>query len=123
MEGYSIISYNGKSIHYFDYSVIGHSNEKVIQLLQYATEEYKKLPPKSALVLVNLLNLHISMEVLSVFKEERLKSTPYEKKIAAIGMRGVIGLAYNFMVAFGQGNDFIKAFDTEQQAKEWLVSD
>ena len=123
MEGYSVISYKEKNIHYFDYSAIGHSNEKVIELLRFATGEYQKLPPKSALVLVNLLNLHITMDVLNVFKEERLKSAPFEKKIAAIGLKGVLGLAYNFMVGFGQGNDYIKAFETEDQAKEWLVSD
>lgn len=121
MEGYSKIIYKDKTIHCFDYTNIGHSKEKVIKLIKFATEEYMKLPPKSALVLVNFTNLHLDMDVLNVFKEERLKSKLYEKKIAVMGIKGVINIGYNFIVNFGKGVEFTKYFESETEAKEWLV--
>jgi len=123
MEGFSIISYKDQPIYYFDYSEIGNSKEKVIRLIKYATEEYAKLPLKSLLVLVNFTNLHFDMDVVNTFKEERKKSTPYEKKVAIFGMIGVMNIAYNFIANAGQATDFMKAFDTELNAKEWLISD
>lgn len=123
MEGFSIVSYKDKSIYCFDYSEIGYSKEKIIRLIKYATEEYAKLPLKSVLVLANMSNLHVDMDIFNTFKEERKKCTPYEKKIAIIGVKGVTNIAYNFIVNFGQGNNFTRTFDTEIEAKEWLISD
>lgn len=124
MEGFSIITYKNKQIYCIDYSNVGESKEKVIQLLNGAIDEYvsKKLPPKSVLSLTNVTNLHFDSDIISAFKSQREKSTPYEKRVAVIGMKGLQKVAYNFIITLTQ-KDLVKAFDTEMEAKEWLVND
>jgi hypothetical protein len=124
MEGLSTITYKNKQIYVIDYSNIGESKEKVLQLLKDAIEEYekKKLPPRSVLSLTNVTNLHFDSDVISAFKSQREKSAPFEKKVAVIGMKGLQKVAYNFIISFTQ-KDMVRAFDSELEAKEWLVSD
>jgi hypothetical protein len=121
VEGLSTISYKGKTIIYINYTDLGKSKEKTIQLLIGATEEYRKYPLKSVLALTNTTNLAFNMDVLKIFKDEGKKTAPYEKKVAAIGVKGLLKAAYNFVV--GLTSKTFKVFDTELEAKEWLVSD
>jgi hypothetical protein len=124
MEGLSTITYKNKQIYYIDYSGIGESKEKVMQLLTGVVDEYvsKKLPPKSVLAITNVTNLHFDSDIINVFKTQREKSLPFEKKVAVVGMKGLQKVAYNFIVTLTQ-KDLVKAFDSELEAKEWLVSD
>jgi hypothetical protein len=122
MEGFSIISYKDKTIYYFDYSGIGNSKEKVVQVLEYYTRKYQDLPLKSLLVLVNVTNLHLDSDLVSAFRASREETAPYEKKVAAFGMRGMQRLAYNFVASLDK-EDLMKAFDSELEAKEWLILD
>lgn len=122
MEGFSVISYKNKTIYYFDYSNIGNSREKVRQILDYYTREYRNLPPKSLLVLVNVSNLHLDTDLVNDFRISRNQTAPYEKKVASFGMRGMQKLAYNFVASLDK-NDKVKAFDSELEAKEWLILD
>jgi hypothetical protein len=63
------------------------------------------------------------MELLTAFIDEGKKTNPYEKKVAVfginVGVNNVDKLAYNFIS--GLGNNKMKVFDTESEAKEWLV--
>lgn len=124
MEGLSTITYKNKQIYYIDYSSIGESKDKVMQLLQGVLEEYtrKKIPPKSVLAITNVSNLHFDSDIISFFKQIREKSAPFEKRVAVIGMKGLQKVAYNFIVTLTQ-KDLVKAFDSELEAKEWLVGD
>lgn len=82
MERMFRINYNGKSILYIDYSRIGDlkDNDKKIQLIQAATSEYAKYPPKSVLALINVTNLQFDMIILNAFKESQVKTKPYKRK-------------------------------------------
>lgn len=124
MEGLSIITYKDKAIYYIDYSSLGTSKDKVLQLIQGACDEYsgKHLPPKSVLALTNVDNLPFDMEIVNAFKEQRHKVAPYEKKVAIIGLKGVQTIAYRYITSFTQHN-VIKLFDFEFEAKEWLIND
>jgi hypothetical protein len=124
MEGISKIYYKNKTIYYIDYSAVENSKEKTLELLKGITEEYKRqqLPPKSVLALTNIANRQFDMDILNAFKAERERTSPYEKKVAVIGMSGLQKVAYNFIVSLTQ-KDLVKAFNTEIEAKEWLVSD
>ena len=124
MEGLSMITYQDKKIYYFDYSKVGNSKDKVLQLLQGALEEYtgNHLPPKSVLAITNVENLAFDMEIVNRFKEQRYKLAPYEKKVAIIGLKGIQMIAFRYIVSFTQHN-MIQLFDTEADAKEWLVKD
>lgn len=121
MEGFSIIYYKGKPIYYFDYSEMGNSKEKVTELVKYASLEYQKMLPDSVLVLVNVANLHLDSDLVNVFRFERERTNPYEKRVAVFGAKGMQKIAYNFVSSFGK-KPFVKAFDTELEAKEWLVN-
>lgn len=122
MEGLSNITYQNKKIIYLDYSNIGNSKEQAIQLIKAGTVEYAKYPPKSVIALVNVTNLRFDSEVMSVFKEEQDKAAPYEKKVAVFGLNALQRIAYNF-ISGSNKNVSIKAFDSEQEAKDWLVAD
>lgn len=122
MEGYSIIYYKDKPIIHLDYTDIGSSKEKVLQLLKYVMEEFPKHPPNSLIVLVDFTNIHVDMDVVNAFKEVRIVIAPHKKKVATSNTQGVLKLAYEFVVSLTH-NDFIRAFDSELEAKEWLISD
>lgn len=124
MEGLSTITHKDKKIYYFDYSRIGNSKEKVLQLIQGAIEEYtgNRLPLKSVLAITNVDNLSFDMDIVNRFKEQRFKVAPYEKKVAIIGLKGIQMIAFRYIVSFAQHN-MIRIFDSETEAKEWLVQD
>lgn len=122
MEGFSVITYKNKQIFYIDYSGIGSTKEKVLEFLDWVAVEYKKSPPKSILALTNIENLHFDSQIIEAFKKGRNQTMPYEKRVAVIGMKGIQKVAYNFIVSLTQ-KDLVKAFDSEIEAKEWLVKD
>lgn len=122
MEGLSIISYKNKSIMFIDFSV-NKTKEKTLELINAVGTESEKYPPKSILVLVNAAGFTFDMDVLNVFKDMHMKkAAPHQKKMAVIGMKGLIKAAYNMIVGLTQ-NDSSKIFDSELEAKEWLVKD
>jgi hypothetical protein len=120
VDGMLKITYKNKEIIYLDYSKFGDSKEKVLGLLKSAPDEYKKYPPKSLLVLVNVKGFHFDMDTLNTFKNEAPKTAPYEKKVAVVYVKGLVKAAYNF-VALTKSN--FKVFETEEEAKEWLIKD
>lgn len=121
MEGLSTITYKNKKIIYLDYSGFGEDKEKTKELIKGGTAEYMKYPLKSVLALVNVKNLRFDTEVMNLWKEEQDKSAPHEKKVAVVGMSTLQRIAYNFITR-SHGNT-IKAFESEQEAKDWLVMD
>lgn len=122
MEGLSIIAYQNKPIIYLDYSSFENNREKAIRLVKGGTLEYMKYPLNSVIALVNVANLRFDSEFMNMFKEEQDKAAPYEKKVAVIGLKALQRIAYNF-ISGSNKNVSIKAFDSEQDAKDWLVAD
>lgn len=124
MEGLSVINCKNKEIIFVDHSVLSkdpNQKEKTIKLIKETTTEYQKRPKNSVLGLVNVEGSKFDMEILNVFKEEGGKIDPYEKKVAVYGVKGLQKAGYNFVV--GLINSKYKVFETEVEAKEWLVKD
>jgi hypothetical protein len=121
MEGLSKSLYKGKEIIYVDYSSFGTNKEKTISLIKGVTSELSMRPPKSVLILVNVTNMSFDTEVGNAFKESRKKAF-YEKKTAVIGLNSLQRLMYNFVINMGE-RDVVRAFESETEAKEWLVSE
>lgn len=121
MDQIKIMTYKNKEFFYVDYTGIANSKEKIIQLIIESGEEYRKKPLNSVLALVNVGNARFDSEVLRIFKESQDKSEPYEKRVAVIGLDTLKRIAYNFIA--GSNKSFIRAFETEEEAKEWLVQD
>lgn len=122
MEGFSIISYKDQPIFYFDYSVIGESKEKIFQVLKCGLEEMQNYPPKSVLVLANFTNFRFDQEIIEAFKEERFQTSKYTKKVAVVRVKGVLKLAYDFITNISKSEN-MDVFESEQEAKDWLVSE
>lgn len=127
VEGLSTINHQGKSIVYIDYTSFANldraqQKEKVLQLMRHVIETYSKYPPKSVLSLVNVENVFFDMDMLNAFKNSR-NETKYEKKLAVIGIKGLIKAAYNFVVGLTQDRSSVRTFDTKQEALDWLAQD
>lgn len=122
MKEFFVITYKDRKIHYIDYSNFGSSKEKTLQLLKYSIGECKKLEPKSSLTLINVVNLSFDMDIINAFRDSIGDTFPYVKKLAVIGLNGLQKVVYNFITNLSQ-KYLIKAFETELEAKEWLISD
>lgn len=122
MEGFSIIAYKNKKIFYIDYSSFGLNIDKAFRLIRFATQEYQRLqlPPKSVLAIANLSGLYFNSDLVNVFKEEKEKTSYYEKKVAVIGLKGLQWLAYDYVTTLNSG-DLVKIFKNITEAKEWLT--
>lgn len=125
MVGFSKINHKAKTIFYVDYSSFANDKAtqkmKTIELRKYVTSEYLKEMKKTVLSIINLSNMYFDMEVIKVFKEEGDRTAPYEKKTAVIGISGLVKTGYNFVV--GITNKNYRVFDSESEAKEWLVNE
>lgn len=120
MEKISTINYKGKNIIYANYEPIGKDKEKVFELMACVGEAYKNSPPHSVLALINAGNIEFDMDILKRFKEAQGQYEVNQKKVAIIGVKGLLKAGYNFVIGL-TSNKTTKAFDTEQEAKEWLV--
>lgn len=124
VEGCSIITYKNKTIIYFDYTNIGGNRQKTLDLIKEGAEEYIKYAKvhgeHSILALTNVTNLKFDMEILGLFKENNNKCKNLYKKLALVGVKGLLKAGYNFVV--GLTDQTTKAFESETEAKEWLVS-
>jgi len=123
MEGFSEIIYKNKAIFYTNFSIYKADpdyKQKILDLLKFSDTESLKKPLNSVLALVNISNVKYDMNILHHFKESMNKTAPYGKKLAVLGVNGLLKSGYNFVVGLTP-NLKRKAFDTEQEALEWLV--
>jgi hypothetical protein len=89
------------------------------KLVAQAKRTIRQHPPKSALVITNVINTGFDTEVSGIIKEYAQHNTPYVKASSIVGITGwskVILLAVKVVT----GRDFHLA-DTMEEAKEWLV--
>lgn len=122
MEGVSTIVYKGKKILCVNYDCSGGDKEKTLKMIDSVAEEYCKYPPKSALGLGNFSNFRFDKEILNAMKASEDKTAPHQKKTALVGLKPIHKAAYNFLLAL-TADKFTKSFNTEEEAKEWLVND
>jgi hypothetical protein len=125
MEGYSKINYKNKTIYYSNYSIYQSDPDqkrKTLELLDFIQADRIKQPLNSVLALVNVANLDFDMEILKRLKENLQQTEPYDKKMALIGINGLKKTAYNFVFGLTPSPKR-KSFDTELEAKEWLVKE
>lgn len=127
MEGLSKINYKGKEIIRIDYSSFSddkaNQKQKTLQLLAAANEEYAKHPKNSVLAMGVYNNFSFDMDVLSALKKGQNEFGSYTKKSAIVGVKGLLKAGYNFVIGLTNNNNNAKAFESEQEAKDWLVSD
>lgn len=117
MAGYSIINHRGKEILYADYT--GMSTEEILQLMDDATAFALK-ENRPLLRLSNMTDVFGVPAVIDRAKVSGKKTEHLTIRRAVVGVPGAKKLLFN---AFNRvtGNR-AKAFDSLEEAKEWLVS-
>ena len=113
--------YKGKEIIVIDFSEAGADKEKTLSIIAQVFPVLSVRPKNSVLTLTNVSGVRFDKEILDAFKESVLQVRPYQKKAAVIGIKGIQKVAYSFVTMMT--SDITKAFDSELEAKEWLVAD
>jgi hypothetical protein len=121
MAGYSIINYKDKKIYYFDHTglpereLIDNINAGIKMIL----ETYDGEP---ILNLSNWTNTFGTNEVMDALKTDQQKDIYKKcKKIAVVGISGIKKILLNAINPLTGGKT--RAFNTLEEAKEWLVAD
>lgn len=118
----SYIQYKGKTILYVDYrNMTGEQTKEAIAILE---EEARVLSSwtQKGLVLTDFRSAKASQEYMAHAK--KLGKEVFAEKIqksAALGITGVKSILLQAYNAFSR--DKIVSFDSEEEAKEWLVKD
>ena len=112
-------TYKGKQIFYVDYN--GLNTDEMIKLL-HETCEILKISSEKVPLLTNFQNTIGTTEFMSEVKQLGKEIiTVKASKTALLGIssfKGVLVQGYTFFT----GEKNLKAFNTEQEAMEWLVS-
>jgi len=76
-------------------------------------------PPKSTLVITNVINTGFDTEIATLIKEYAQHNTPYIRASSVVGVTGWAKIILTTVKAV-TGRDFHLA-DTMEEAKEWLA--
>ncbi len=111
-------TYKGKRIFYahYDHLTMEDFRAEVVAV----EEEVFKQPKNSILLLVDITSQIISPEVLNLSKNTALHCQPWLRKTAIIGVTGAKKAIIDIVMKFS-GNKIL-AFETAEQAKDWLVA-
>jgi hypothetical protein len=115
------IEHQGKRIFYADYSGLGSDTSALHQEVSEAVEMLSREPEKSVLVLVNFEATEASMANLAVMRKLVPRSNRAVIKRALLGVSGSRRFFITTFAAVTGGMPIV-AFDTWDQAAEWLVN-
>ncbi|NLW48116.1 MAG: STAS/SEC14 domain-containing protein [Firmicutes bacterium] len=120
MEGISIVNHQGKKIYAIDFAAHGKTKEDTIRLITTVREEFIKNPLKSVLAIIDISCAFFHWDTFKAINNLIQKVGLYNKKIAILGAKGMRKTTLKTLA----GRDgTIQPFDTEDQAKEWLILD
>ncbi|NQZ77041.1 MAG: hypothetical protein HRT61_13200 [Ekhidna sp.] len=116
MAGYQLITYKGKEILHVDYR--GMSKSEVLKTMDEATE-FALRENRPLLRLSDMTGVFAVGEVVQKAKESGKVTNHLTIKRAAVGITGAKKVLFNAYNRFS-GNSS-RAFETVEDAKEWLV--
>jgi hypothetical protein len=122
MEAISISIFQEKKIYVVNFAYSGNSKEDTVSIIVAAEEEFSKNPSNSVLALINVSNAFFHFDTLKAFKNFQEKTDPFIKKVAIVGLVGLQKVGFN-TVTRTDHKGTVKAFDSEQEAKEWLTAE
>ena len=115
------IEYKGKQIFYQDYSQHFFNYQAVKDELEEVQEIVVKQAPNSLLVLANFTDTSIAGDLMSALNAGSIRTKDHVRKTAVIGVTGIKKRLADMLTKLtGQP---LKYFDTESEAKEWLVQE
>lgn len=118
MDRLSIINYKGKEILYLDQR--GLNGDDLLKGCKNADQFIKNYQKDTALTLANFTDTTASQEVMNYLKSE--ESVNINKKVVKAAVVGITGIKKILLNAYNTvtGGKY-KAFETEEEAKEYLV--
>ncbi|MFO7368839.1 MAG: STAS/SEC14 domain-containing protein [Bacteroidales bacterium] len=121
-QGAKFIEFKGKPIYYVDYSNIKTSEEflAIIKSTNAFREKLKRDGKKDLLMLVNISESFVYGDVLTEIKKAATLTRELIAKEAIVGITGSKKILLKILQSLTKID--YKIFDTEEEAKEWLVS-
>ena len=116
MSGYSLITYKGKEILHVDYR--GMSKNDVLKTMDEATAFANK-ENRPLLRLSDMTGIVAVKAIVEKAKESGKVTNHLTIKRAAVGITGAKKVLFNAFNRFSGNNS--RAFDSVEDAKEWLV--
>jgi hypothetical protein len=118
MERVRFEQHQGKQILIVDVSNFDKVEES-ITVLTKAREVIGAQAPKSLLLITNVANSHYDPQAVDAIKKYSAFATPYLKASAVVGVGGIKRVVYQAIIRLTGRN--IPNYETEAQAKDWLV--
>jgi MFS superfamily sulfate permease-like transporter len=122
MEGISTVIYHGKRIYMIDFSHCGHTKEDTVAMINAIAELFEKSPLHSVLAFIDVTHAYFHLDTLKTFSTLEKRCRQYEQKVAVVGLKGLKKTGFNKAVNKRQKGT-VKAFDSEEEAKEWLAAE
>lgn len=113
------IIHKGKTIYFMDFAGIK-TPEEFNHVFDVSIKYIRSQPPKSVLALSNLTGIHFNSDIRNNFTVFIKGNEPYIKASAVYGVSGLIKVVYQAVTKITGRN--VKALDTAELAKDWLVS-
>ncbi len=118
MERIQFMQHKGRQILHLD--LTNAKATEVVQLVRDATPVIAAQPAKSLRTLTDVTNMNFNTEATEALKQFTKHNKPFVIAGAVVGVTGLKQIIYNAVLKFSGRN--IVAFDTLEQAKDWLAT-
>jgi hypothetical protein len=118
MDRVKFVNFKGKEILYLDFS--GCKTDEVFPVIEQAKAVIRTRPEQSLLTLTNVTDTRFDETVSQRMKEFTTHNKPFVKAAAVVGVVGIKKILFEAIMLFS--NRKLHAFETVEQAKDWLAS-
>lgn len=118
MDAVRTIEHEGKNIIFVDFSE--KSPAEIMAVIPIAKRTIAANPPASVLTLTDVTNGHYDRKVSEELKSYVAHNKPYVKAGAVVGLTDLKKIVFNSLNRLTGRN--LKAFETLDEARSWLVS-
>lgn len=119
MERTRFIEHRGKKVLLLEWTDVQNPAE-ILAEVEKNKAFVRKQPPKSLLGLTDLTGSRFSNDALQALKEMAAHNEPYVRAAAVVTRTPLHLIAFRTVVIFTKRN--LKAFETREDALEWLVT-
>ena len=117
MEKVRFISHKGKEILLLDFENASVDDVKTIS--EQGKALIRQQPEKSLLTLTNATNLQLTSETTQTMKDLAAHNKPYVIAGGVLGVEGLRKVVFNTVLRMTGRN--LRAFNTQEEAMDWLV--
>lgn len=113
------IEQRGKRILLIDFSGL-QATEDILAEVETARALVATQPPASLLTLTHVKGARYTPPVMEALKKLAADNKPYVRAAAVVGMEGLHRVLFRAVILFSRRN--IEAFDSMNEAREWLAT-